>query len=64
MKYRLLSGYGNRVIYIDSEKEKNQLLDKGFYIDEKWQEEKVKQATTAKRRKAVKKDAGKTSDKD
>lgn len=61
MKYRLLSGYGNRVIYTDSEKEKNQLLDKGFYIDEKWQEEKP---AVPKKRKVAKKNEGKTSDKD
>ena len=33
-KYKLVSKYGNEVVYTDSEREKNNLLEKGFHIDE------------------------------
>lgn len=48
-KYRLLSQFKNRVIYTDSEVEKNSFLEKGFHIDENWQK-----PATPKKRKAVK----------
>ena len=31
-KYRLLSEYGNRVIYTNNENEKNSLVEQGFHI--------------------------------
>lgn len=62
MKYRLANKCGNRVIETDSEKNKDQLLQRGFHIY--GEEKNIKQVPTAKRRKAVKKDARKTSDKD
>lgn len=60
MKYMLVNKYGNRVIETDSEKKKNQLLEKGFHIYKT--EQKAEKNTTVKRRKAAKKDAGKTED--
>ena len=56
-KYRLLSEYGNRVIYTNNENEKNSLIEKGFYIDKNWQKPAV-----PKKRKVAKKDEGKTED--
>lgn len=61
-KYRLVNAYGNRVVYTNSEKEKDQLLKRGFYIQEA--QPKVTAAPTAKKRKAVKKNEGKAEDKD
>lgn len=58
MKYRLVNKYGNAVYYTDSEKEKNQLLDRGFHI----QEIEKPNIPTAKKRKAVKTSDGKTED--
>lgn len=59
-KYKLLNKWGNRVIFTDSDKEKNSLLDKGFRIDESWVSEEPKptppKKTTA--RKAVNKNEG------
>lgn len=59
MKYRLVNKYGNAVYYTDNEKEKNQLLDRGFHIQEI---EKPSKPTT-KKRKAVIKDESKPEDK-
>ena len=55
-KYRLLSQYGNRVEYTDSEVEKNILLGRGFHIDENWQKLGDKKTTAPRKRKAVKND--------
>ena len=57
-KYRLVNAYGNRVVYTNSEKEKNQLLKRGFYIHE----EKTNPTQTVKKRKAAKKNEGKVED--
>lgn len=60
-KYRLLNKWGNRVVYTNSETEKNILLDRGFHIDEEWkQTETHKPTPTAPKRKAVKKNEGQT----
>ena len=32
--YRLINAYGNRVVYTESEREKNRLLREGFHIEE------------------------------
>lgn len=56
-KYRLLSEYGNRVIYTNNENEKNSLVEQGFHIDKNWQKPAV-----PKKRKVAKKDEGKTED--
>lgn len=59
-KYKLLNKWGNRVIFTDSEKEKNSLLDKGFRIDESWVSEEPKPTPPKKTatRKAVNKNEG------
>lgn len=58
MKYRLVNKYGNRVIETDSQRKKNQLLEKGFHIFKI--QKKIEQTQAVKKRKAAKKDAGKT----
>jgi hypothetical protein len=65
MKYRLLNEFGNRVIYTDSEREKNSLIEKGFHIDK---EIKPKENATAETKKPKTKkkvelnDEGQTND--
>ncbi len=66
-KYRLLNKYGNRVIYTDSEREKNGLLKRGFHIDKQIipknvQAENTKTEQPKTRRKAVNKNEGKVKD--
>lgn len=60
-KYRLVSEYGNRVIYTDNEKEKNQLLERGFYIQNP--DVSKTKAPTTKKRKAVSKNERKSENK-
>lgn len=55
--YRLISQYGNRIVYTNDERRKQQLLDKGFKIDEK-------KTDKPKRRKAVKVDDRAVENKD
>ncbi len=61
-KYRLVNKYGNRVEYIDSEVEKNILLNRGFHIDEKWGKPAEKKQTTPRKRKVASKDEGNNED--
>lgn len=61
-KYRLLSEWGNRVVYTNDEREKNSLLDKGFHIDEEWQKPEKNHTPAPKKRKVVKKDARLSTD--
>lgn len=66
-KYKLISKYGNRVIYTNSEREKNNLLEKGFHI-EKQLTPKNTQATKTKtqysktKRSEAKKNEGKVEE--
>ncbi len=55
-KYKLVSQYGNRVIYTDSEKEKTELIEKGYHIHNP----EIKTTQTAKKRGAVRKNEGKS----
>ena len=61
-KYKLINNKTHSIWYTNSEKEKDQLLKRGFYIKEA--QPKVTAAPTAKKRKAVKKNEGKAEDKD
>lgn len=61
-KYRLLSQYGNRVEYTDSEVEKNILINRGFHIDENWQKSAENKSTAPKKRKVAKKNEGQAED--
>ena len=59
MKYRLLSEYGNRVIYTDSKTEKDRLIENGYHLDENYGKKADKDITEApkpKRKKVVKQD--------
>ena len=51
MKYRLVSEYGNCVMYTENEREKNTLLERGFHIDEKFNKPKRKVVTTSEQNK-------------
>ncbi len=53
-KYKLINEITHSIIYTDSEKKKNRLLERGFHIY--GAEKNIKQAPTAKRRKAVKRE--------
>ena len=56
MKYRLTNEYKNRVIYAESEAEKERLISKGFILDENYGKattDNIKKSTS-KKRKAVK----------
>lgn len=61
-KYRLLNEWGNRVIYTNSESEKNSLLEKGFHIDKNWQKPAENKPTAPKKRKVAKKNEGQVED--
>ena len=49
--YRLVSEYGNEVVYTADENKKNQLLDKGFHIDSRDAEPAVKTEKKARTKK-------------
>ena len=40
--YRFVSKYGNRIVYTENEREKNQLLKEGFNIDTKYKDAQTK----------------------
>lgn len=60
MKYRLLNAYGNRVIYANTEKEKDRLISSGYHLDENYGTKEADEIKTPapKKRKAAKKNEG------
>ena len=64
MKYRLLNDYGNRVIYADTEKEKDRLVSSGYHLDENYGAKEADEIKTPapKKRKAANKDEGHIED--
>lgn len=50
--YKLVSEYGNEVVYTANETTKNQLLEKGFHIDAKETKPTVKTEKKPRRKKA------------
>lgn len=57
-KYKMINDETHSIWYTNSEKEKDQLLKRGFHIQET--AHKATATTTTKKRKAVKKDEGKS----
>ena len=64
MKYRLLNTYGNRVIYANTEKEKDRLISSGYRLDENYSKKSADEIKTPapKKRKAAKKNEGQIKD--
>jgi hypothetical protein len=64
MKYRLLNEHGNRVIYVDTEKEIDRLISRGYHLDENYGKKNADEIKTPapKKRKAAKKNEGQVED--